>query len=98
MGVTESARYHYHDLKGMEAGCMMWSDLRPEYNVMAKDRSGRWGFQAMGLLDDGTYDISYTSRTINALIRAGYFEPGDSFDERGNHTTIRRTGKVGEPD
>lgn len=78
---------------GYEHGMLCWMDMHPEVE-WARDRTGRFGSTDARLMEDGTYDISFASRTVNALIKKGWVEV-TGWTERMAPTRIRRSEKLG---
>jgi hypothetical protein len=80
---------------GYEAGMLLWMDMHPEVE-WARDVSGKFGITTHRLLEDGTYDISYSARVVNALVKKGWVEVV-AWTERMAPARVRRTAKPGIP-
>lgn len=80
---------------GYEHGMLLWMDMHPEVE-WNRDRVGRFGPTSWRLEEDGTYDLSYAPRTVNALIKKGWVEV-TAWTERMSPARVRRSSKPGIP-
>lgn len=78
---------------GYEAGMLLRMDGDPAVE-WARDTKGRFGPSNWRLEEDGTFDLSYAPRTVNALIKKGWVEV-TAWTERMAPARVRRTTKPG---
>jgi hypothetical protein len=80
---------------GYEAGMLLWMDMHPEIE-WARDTAGKFGLTSHHLEEDGTYDISYSARVVNRLIKKGWVDVV-AWTERMAPARVRRSDKPGIP-
>jgi hypothetical protein len=85
MGVTD-----------LEAGALLWMDANPAVSF-AKDYKGGWNLDSSLRDEDGNFDLSWSTRTINSLIKKGWVVEEGTYDHAGRPLKVQRSGKEGYP-
>jgi hypothetical protein len=85
-----------HEVRGAEIGALLTMDGRPEV-PFAKDPQGNWYFDTSRRDEDGCFDLSWSTRVINSLLKKGWVVEEGTYDDHGRPLKVLRSAKPGYP-
>jgi len=83
-------------VRGPEIGMLIMMDGDPEMPFV-KDRKGGWYREDARREPDGCFDMCWSTRTVNSLLKKGWVVAAGRYDERGNILSVKRSDREGYP-